>query len=368
MIAKGYFTILLVSLSPLLWAGSPSESEIMDVMNRAYNYDKEAFDWFETQATETEDSLLLFLAASGCYWEYQSDRIDSGKRDQAKQFLDKAIDYNRSLYKNNRDDPQAKFICGISYCSRARFNVEEEQWFQAYLDAREGMGLLESLVEDYPDFQDAYFALGVAECFLSDAPFILKPLARLIGFRGSVTEGVRKLELSIQSGKWTSIEAEYYLAYFYYKVDSNGPETIRRFQSLLDRYPKNPMFGYFLGRGYQINNEPLKALEAYRGIRDNCYEVDAIDMGNWVAYRIGNILQGEHRYLEALKEYNCLVKRLNESTHRQEYFYQLPLKMAECFIGDGDNEKARSYLEVIQREWDSDTYRRARSLLRDLNK
>ena len=367
MFSKRYFFLFACMLAPvLLWAEEISVPEVHDAMNRAYNFDPTAFTWFKQQALASEDPFWSFFAASASYWEFQSDRINPEKQDRARDFLDKAVGYSRRRYKENRDNVDAKFFCGVSYCNRARFNVEQEKWFQAYLDAREGMGMLDDLVEEHPDYYDAYFALGVAECFLSDAPMLLKPLAALIGFSGSRDEGIRKLETSIEKGQWTSIEAEYYLAYYYYQVENNGPEAIKRFGSLSERYPMNPIFGYFLGRGYQINQEPLKALEAYQRIRDNCYNVDAIDMGNWATFRIGTILQGEHRIDEALKEYARLKKNLTEATHRQEYYYLLPLKIAETLIERGDLEKARLYLKVIRSEWDRDTYKRARELLKEI--
>ena len=368
MIARRYYFFLLLLLP--VWLGAVPAvpmPEIREAMQKAYNFDLDTFTWFREKANETQEPLWYFLAASAGYWEYQSDRINLDKRDQAREYLDLAVGSSRDYYKEHRDDVDAKFLTGVSYCNRARFNVEEEKWFQAYLDAREGMGLLNDLVDDNPEYYDAYFALGVAECFLSDAPMLLKPLAKLIGFSGSRDEGIQKLEMSIKMGQWTPTEAEYYLAYYYYKVEDNGPESIKRFSSLLERYPNNPMFGYFLGRGYQINQEPLKALEAYRKIRDNCYEVDAVDMGNWATFRIGTILQGEHRNDEALAEYNRLKKKLTEATHKQEYFYQLPLKIAEVLIEIGNTRTARRYLEVIRSEWDRDTYKRARELLKEID-
>ena len=366
MFSKRYFILLAFLLTPVLWAEESFESDAYDAMNRAYSFDGTAFTWFKQQAEASDDPFWSFFAASASYWEFQSDRINPEKQAQAREFLDKAVGYSRKRYKANRDDVDMKFFCGVSYCNRARFNVEQEKWFQAYLDAREGIGMLEDLVEEHPDYYDGYFALGVAECFLSDAPMLLKPLAKLIGFSGSRDEGIRKLETSIEKGRWTSVEAEYYLAYYYYSVEDNGPEAIKRFASLLERYPMNPMFGYFLGRGYQINHEPYKALEAYQGIREICYEVGAVDMGNWATFRIGTILQGDHHIDEALREYSRLKKNLTEATRTQEYYYLLPLKIAESLIEKGDLEKARLYLKVIRSEWDSDTYKRARELLKEI--
>ena len=370
MIAKRFclFLVLLLPVSLGAAAQTVPMPEIKEAMRKAYNFDRDTFEWFRAKAKETDEPLWYFLAASACYWEYQSDRVNLMKRDQARDYLDDAVGFSRDYYKDHRDDVEAMFLCGVSYCNRARFNVEEKKWFHAYLDAREGMGILNDLVDEHPDYYDAYFALGVAECFLSDAPVLLKPLAKLIGFSGSREEGIRKLEKSIQMGQWTSTEAEYYLAYYYYKVEDNGPESIRLFSSLLERYPRNPMFGYFLGRGYQINREAMKALDAYRKIRDNCYEVDAVDMGNWTTFRIGTILQGNHLDDDALVEYNRLKKRLTEVTRTQEYYYLLPLKIAEALIEKGDIETARRYLEVIRPEWDRDTYKRAQELLKEIDR
>lgn len=358
------FIVLLCSVI-FVQAEEPQHLDV--VVGKAYNFDLQSFAWLKKKAENTEDPLTLFLAASSCYWQYQSDRINSEKREITISFLDRAIKYSKIAYKKKKKDPHLMFFMGVSYCNRARFYVEEKQWFRSYLDSREGMGILNDLLKDHPDYYDANFALGVAECFLSDAPLILKPLARLLGFRGSSEKGIQKLELCVNSGEWTSVEAEYYLAYYYYNVISDGSEAISRFSTLLERYPKNAMFGYFLGRSYQINHEPLKALKAYQNIRDVCYRVEATDIGNWTSYRIGNILHGEQRYDEALVEYRILSALLSEDTLEQEYHYRLPLKIAKSFLGNGDHQRARNYLEVIRSEWDGETYKRAKKLLKELD-
>jgi hypothetical protein len=335
-------------------------------VDKAYNFQLESLAWFKQLPEKHEDPWAAFFSSTAAYWEYQSDRINAGKIEEAQKQLDLSVVRSKALYDADRTYADARFLYGVSCCNRARFHVEEANWYRAYSDAREGLSVLRSLVKDEPDYHDAYFAIGVAECFLSDAPALLRPLARLLGFRGSVAEGVKKLERCMERGDWTRVEASYYLAYYHYKLARNGPEAVRAFSALAEAYPRNPIFGYFLGRSFQINHEPLKALDAYQRIRDVCYEVGAVDIGNWASYQIGNILLGEQRGEQALKEYQSITGRLDASTHKQEYFYRLPLKIAETYVLLGDHEGAKAYLAVIQPEWDRETHKMARALQRKL--
>lgn len=360
--------IFFLLCSTVLNAETVDHAFLMGQIEKAYNFDQETFQWFDSEAFDKSNPMQSFIAATASYWIYQADRIEEEKRSEAEASLSLSIDLAERYYKLNKGNSTARFLYGINRCNRARFYVEESSWFRAYLDAREGLGVLKNLVEDDPDFADAYFAIGVAECYLSDAPVILKPLARLLGFSGSVEAGISKLQRCIHEGEWTRVEASYYLAYYYYSVANDGPKAIETFQLLTDRYPSNPLYAYFLGRSYQINHQPLEALQIYRKCRNIAYEVGAEDIGNWSAFRVGTILQGEHLVEEALREYGRLQKRLNSETHHQEYFYLLPLKIAESLIEAGDIPRAKAYLNVIRPEWDKDTYRTAKDLLRELEK
>ncbi|MCG8527806.1 MAG: TTC39/IML2 family protein [Opitutales bacterium] len=345
---------------------SKETQELRNLVNLAYDFDQTSLESLVDNEAGREDALLSFLSASAAYWQFQSDRIDEKKEELAEERLTQAIDVAKKEFNKGKLVADSRFLLGVGYCNRARFYVEQQNWIKSYMDARKGMGLLRDLIKDEPEYIDAHFALGVAECFLSDAPLVLKPLARLLGFSGSREKGVERLEMCIESGEWTSIEAAYYLGYFYYNVERNGAETIRIFKDLSARYPRNPLFGYFLGRGYQISHEPLKALEAYQRIQSSCYQVGAEDIGNWASYRIGNILHGEQRSKEALVYYNELKKRLDESTHKQEYFHRLPLKFARSLAKEGKMEEAYRYLDVMNSNWDSDTKKLAKAFRKEL--
>jgi len=339
-----------------------SESEIQEWVESAYDFDHEAMSRLLDEENGIEEPLQSFLTASTAYWQFQSDRIEETKSDNALDRLSDAIDVSKEYHKADKENPDFQFYLGLSYCNRARFYVEVQSWMKAYLDARKGLSMLEELVEDHPDYVDAYFALGVAESFLSDAPVLLKPLAMLLGFSGSKEEGIQKLERCVAEGKWTSVEASYYLGYFYYKVERNGAQTIAALEPIVERYPRNPLFSYFLGRGHQINHDPLKALEVYQAIQPICYEVGAEDFGNWTSYRIGNILHGEQQYEEALEYYIDLKKRLVVENQEQEYFYRLPLKVARTLHELKMDQQAIAYIEVIDSRWDGETYRMAKDL------
>jgi hypothetical protein len=353
---------------PGLFADLQDHDLVSSYIERAYNFDLDAFAWFASDAFDKEEPLQSFIASTAAYWTYQADRINVQKRDAADAALTHSIQVTEIIYRQNRDDAFARFLYGSSRCNRARFQVEEQDWFKAYLDAREGLGVLRSLIKDEPEYADAFFAVGVAETYLSNAPTLLKPLARLLGFRGSADSGIEKLKFCMENGDWTGIEAAYYLAYYYYNVARDGDQAVQGFEPLVEQFPGNPIFLYLLGRSYQIRRDPLGALAVFERARDAALASDAHDMANWSLFRIGTIQQGEQRHQDAIQSYGQLQKRIGADSLQQEYFYLLPLKMAECLIAEGDIPRARAYLEVIRPEWDRETYRAAVALLRELDK
>jgi len=370
-IYMNFFTLRMLIPSIFLWgmilhAERMDKAVLVEKIEKAYDFDPKTFALFDSDEFDKKDAMQSFIAATASYWIYQADRIDKDKKDRAEKMLCDSIDIATDFYRLDKKNPEARFLLGVNLCNRARFYVEESSWFRAFLDAREGLGVLRDLMEEYPDYADAGFAVGVAECFLSDAPAMLKPLASLLGFRGSAADGIQKLKACIEKGEWTRVEAEYYLGYYYYNVANDGENATYIFSKLSQLFPGNPLFGYLLGRAYQISHLPLEALVVYQRNCEVAVAAGADDIADWSYFRSGTILQGEHRYKDALIEYGKLQQRITSETHHQEYFYLLPLKTAECLIEVGDLKRARAYLGVIRPEWDRDTYRRAKDLLNEI--
>src|SRR5690606_8670646 len=139
-------------------------------------------------------------------------------------------------------DVDLQLLSGISCCNRARFHVEESSWSRAYFDSREGIQTRDDLSTRRPDYVDALFPPGAVEAYLADAPVWLKPLARLLGFRGNAEDGLANLRKAADSGVWTRVEAGFYLGYYYYSVRKDIDQADVHFAELYAQYPQNPVF------------------------------------------------------------------------------------------------------------------------------
>lgn len=337
------------------------------ILEPAYGFEEAALHQIRDRAPSGK-AFDAFLMATLKYWEYQADRIDETKRAAAAEWLGLAYTYSKAEWRDHPEDVDLQFLFGISCCNRARFHVEESSWSRAYFDSREGIQTLDDLLTRRPDYVDALFPLGVVEAYLADAPVLLKPLARLLGFRGNAEDGLANLRKAADSGVWTRVEAGFYLGYYYYSVRKDIDQAHVHFAELYAQYPQNPVFGYLYGRVCELRHDAPKALDVYRSNEAIALKLGAMDIANWSGYRAASLLLETGSNQEALSMLIRLRKRIAPHAESQEYFLRLPYEMSRALIGLGRKDDARRYLEAVDVSWDRDTYRLSRALLRTLPK
>lgn len=347
--------------------GSALSFSSVGILEPAYDFNDEALREIRDRAGSGK-AFDAFLMATLKYWEYQADRVDTSKQDAASEWLGLACSSSKAEWRSDPDNDDAQFLYGICCCNRARFYVEESSWSRAYFDSREGIRVLEDLLARNPGYVDALFPLGVFEAYLSDAPLLLKPLARLLGFRGNAEDGLSRLRKAAANGVWTRIESSFYLGYYYYSIGEDPNTAHAFFAELHARYPGNPVFGYLFGRLCELRGDTVQALEVYRSSEQRALGLGAMDIANWSGYRAGVLLVDLGSHQEGLSMLIRVRKRTPPHAEEQEYYLRLPYEISRALIGLDRRDDARRYLEAVDVSWDRDTYRLSKALLRTLPK
>lgn len=175
-----------------------------------------------------------------------ADNLDFEMRGEFKRKTNsELITYTESLLKKFENlslTPENKFYMGNIYGYLGRMYGFERSYMSAFSYAKKGKNLLEELVEEYPDFYDAYLLLGMFEYYADRLGGITEFIAAILGFTGDRNTGIDYLKLAYEKGELTKPFAGFILAETYSLQESNNFDAAEYFETLSQNYPNNKSF------------------------------------------------------------------------------------------------------------------------------
>lgn len=155
------------------------------------------------------------------------------------------IEYTESSLEKFDDlemTPENKFYLANIRGYLGRMHSFEGSYMSAFSNAKKGKDALEELVEDHPEFYDAYLLLGMFEYYADRLSGVTKFITSILGFSGDRATGLKYLHLAQQNGNLTKPFAEFILGETYTFQESNNFDAIRYFETLVKRYKNNSSF------------------------------------------------------------------------------------------------------------------------------
>ena len=169
---------------------------------------------------------------------------------------DKTIETGEGLLDKNEKDFDAMYYLGLAHSYRSLLMLNlNKNLIGAAFSGKTGYGILEDLVKEKPDYYDAYMGLGLYKIAIGFVPGKYQWLLSVIGFNGNLKEGKQHLQTAYQKGRFTSVEARVYLAFFSIKErEESSFEAVSIMEGLVKEYPSSPVFKIFLASLYQQMN------------------------------------------------------------------------------------------------------------------
>jgi tetratricopeptide (TPR) repeat protein len=136
--------------------------------------------------------------------------------------------------------PEVKFYIGCAYGYLARAHGMWQEWWSAYWAASSCENYLEEVIEEDPEFFDAYFELGVINYYPAVAiTGFIRTLAWLGGMSGDRDLGLEYLKLVADKGQLFKAEATIALGLIYNGFENDLPMSAKYYNKLLTIYPEN---------------------------------------------------------------------------------------------------------------------------------
>jgi hypothetical protein len=102
-------------------------------------------------------------------------------------------------------------------------------------------GFAERLLAISPNYYDAYISTGMGQYLIGSKPAPVRWILRLGGFKGDQEQGIKELTLVSEKGRYLAPFARILLAFNDLRHKERN-EARKKFASLHDQFPSNPLF------------------------------------------------------------------------------------------------------------------------------
>lgn len=287
-----------------------------------------------------EQPLPYYFLAYQKLWKYVSDKNESEFK-EVIEYSDIALE-KFSKYENSKNADVDYFI-GMTYGIRGFARIVRADNLKAFWEIKNSKNYLQKALKKNPKLVDAYLALGLYEYAFAFAPGVYKWALYLFGFQTNQDEAIKKLKLAFQNGKYSKIEAAFYLSLIYVNSTFVPKEAEKYLNYLMKNFPENKFFNYVNALYLLKSSNPKKALVYLDKNVDQECENDFTQLLAYSYFLRGDCLYYMGRYEEAIKNYESFF----ELTKEKSYYNVAVYRLAFSYKFIEKNEKFEEYLSKI---------------------
>jgi len=292
-----------------------------------YNLElKKASDIFnEAQKISPDDPRSYYYIAQIHLWSF----LGSKEENEYKQFFkfsDIAKNKIESIEKIDDKDYLADFWKGNIYTQRALAYSSKDKMLDAFWAAKKAIGYLEDVIDEKPDFYDAYLGIGIFDYALTYVPGIFKFALTLTGLDADKQQGFINIRLAQQKGSLFKTEATFHLAKMYTDFIADYNSSAILLNSLIKKYPQNSLFIYQYAITLMHQRKlDLAKKELFKVI--NLNNKNFSQTNSFSYFLLGDVELRENNFQEAINNY----KKFLTTTKAIDYTGIASLRVALCY-------------------------------------
>jgi len=243
---------------------------------------------------------------------------------------------------------EIKFYIGCAYGYLARTHGMKQEYWSAYWAASDCENFLEEVIEEDPEFYDAYFELGVINYYPSVAVTGFSNfLAWIGGMSGDKTLGLKYLQDVADHGRLFKAEALVALGIIYNNFENNLPMSEDYYSRLLEIYPENNFAELQLQRinfTLLIDDKGVEYfIQNFETLKDEYNIDDPTDLNI-----LGYYLMNRQRMDDALAIFLFNIELYPDVANCYD-------SLAECYMNRNENDKAIKYYKIAYEKIPADT-------------
>lgn len=132
-----------------------------------------------------------------------------------------------------------KFFIGCIHGYVGRIYGVQGSWMAAFGAVKTGKNLLEEVLEEDPEYYDAYLLLGMLNYFVDRMGGVTGFVASILGLSGDRETGLEYLKIAQEKGTYTKAQATYMLIELYTWMENNEYAAMKYFNQFIKQFPQN---------------------------------------------------------------------------------------------------------------------------------
>jgi len=219
----------------------------------------------QLQQLEPNNPRAWFFDSMVPFWQYF---FGGGDAKIARDFLkssDKAIQVAEKRLKAAPRDTSVVFILSGLHGYRSLVAAAEKEYSTAIKSGVTGFSFTRQLMSFDDSNEDALIGKGVFNYMMGSVPREGRWMTGMMGMSGDIQVGFQELERAANSTSASKTEAMMILAYLYDREKMHD-DALRVSRKLVDAYPENIIFQFYLARSLDNLKQLSEATDVYKRV------------------------------------------------------------------------------------------------------
>lgn len=240
---------ILITLSFVLHANGKLTSTDKVIMDLSLNFNFEEADKLLSEEFENSENLkkhFIFLNVELLKVIKATDEVPYNRKRAIKDSLNTIlIKYAENVVETYEDKDLSineRFYFGSIHGVLGRLYGVSKSWTSAFSSGKEGRNIMEEIVEEKPDFIDAYLLLGMLNYYSDRMGGFTEFIAGILGLSGDREIGLRYLEKVEKEGDFNNWQATMILIELYSRLEGNKFASLPLLEKMVKKFPNNTHF------------------------------------------------------------------------------------------------------------------------------
>ncbi len=219
----------------------------------------------QLQELEPNNPRAWFFESMVPFWQYFFGGGDSKTATAFLKTSDKAIQVAEKRLKAAPRDTSVVFILSGLHGYRSLVAAAEKEYSTAIKSGVTGFGYTRQLLSFDDSHEDALIGRGVFNYMMGSVPREGRWMTNMMGMSGDIEAGFQDLERAGKSSSASSTEAQMILTYLYDR-EGRFDDALRVSRKLVEAYPENIIFQFYLARSLDNTKQHHEATDVYKRV------------------------------------------------------------------------------------------------------
>ena len=218
------------------------------------------------------------------------------------------------------------YLLAEAYLQFAFVAVKNESYFRSALAGRKAYALFRDLIADDAAFYEPYKGMGLMHLFIGTMPKGQRRLLKVLGYGGTIQQGLRELEDAAAHSRLNQDEASIYLALADVTLNNSAAGGVEILARLHRTHPESAFLAYLYGFALLSNRRAVEAEDLLR---------EAVEAGttaeyffiDYAEFSLAEALFRQNRFTEAEPFYRHYLKRHRGEALKALALYELGLTL-----------------------------------------